>query len=218
MWKSIGTWILDLLYPPKCAFCQKLINRGQMGMCPDCSDSIPKLSKSEGVQRKKNAGICYSPLRFDGVVRTSIHRYKFSGCSGYGAVYGKLVGQYIREHCDTLPEVVTWVPLSKKSLRERGYDQAYLLAKAVAQELNLPIEATLVKVRHTEQQSSLEREERSANVLGAYEVIAGLDATEKCYLLIDDVVTSGSTLAECVFQLRMAGAKPLICATLASAI
>lgn len=218
MLKSIGTWILDLLYPPKCAFCQKLLKKEQVGMCPDCSDNLPKLPKSEGVQRKKNAGICYSPLHFDGVVRTSIHRYKFSGCSGYGTVYGKLVSQYIREHCEELPEVVTWVPLSKKSLKVRGYDQAYLLAKAVAQELNLPIEATLVKVRHTEQQSSLERDERSANVLGAYEVIVGLDATEKRYLLVDDVVTSGSTLAECVFQLRMAGAKSLVCATLASAI
>jgi ComF family protein len=104
-------------------------------------------------------------------------------------------------------DVITWVPLSKKRKRTRGYDQAQLLAKDLASWIQVPYSCLLVKKRNAAPQSgSGGREERKANIRDAYRIKDGADIRGKTILLIDDIVTTGATLEECAAVLSSAGA------------
>ena len=151
-------------------------------------------------------------------MRDSIRRYKFKGRRGYHKAYGKLVAQCVHDHLAGRYDLISWVPLSDKRKKERGYDQAFLLAGAAALELDDVAVETLRKGRHTDAQSGLDDDAaRRANVLGAYTVVDPELVAGKRVLLIDDVITTGSTMAECARALRTAGAKEVLCATLARA-
>ena len=211
-------FVLDLLFPPKCVFCGKVLDSGESGFCRRCQRELPWLTDGEAELTGEFFSLCAAPLRYQDKVRDSIHRYKFKGRRGYHKVYGKLVAQCVHDHLDGRYDLITWVPLSDRRRRERGYDQAFLLASAAALELGDVAVETLRKERNTDPQSGItEDAQRRANVLGAYtpvdpELVAG-----KRVLLIDDVVTTGSTLSECARTLRTMGAEDVVCAALARA-
>ena len=212
--------LLDLLYPPRCAFCGALLDSGRAGLCPACRRDLPWLSGPEAEQSGADLSftLCVSPLRYQGKVREAIHRYKFEGCPGRAAAFGPLIARCVSEHLAGQYDRITWAPLSPKRKRKRGYDQAYLLARAAAKELGTAPVGLLRKVRHTAAQSGLsEAGDRRANVKGAYEVPDPALVQGKRILLIDDVVTTGSTLSECAGALREAGAEAVVCAALARA-
>lgn len=207
--------LLDLLFPPKCVFCGRILAAAGDGWCGKCTETLP-YALNGGRQEGEDFDFCVSPLYYKGVVRKSIHRYKFGGASAYAGTYAKLLADCIREQPDIDFDMISWVPLSGKRKRSRGYDQAMLLALAAALELGRATAETLIKPNDVRAQSELGgREERSANISGAYvagdpELIEG-----KCILLIDDIITTGSTLSECARVLLSAGAGRVICATLA---
>lgn len=210
--------LLDLLFPPRCAFCGKILKTGERGMCAPCQEKLPWLTGSAAEQKPEFIALCVSPLRYQDEVRASIHRYKFKGLKGYAALYGKLTAQCVRDHLAGEYDLISWAPLSEKRRRERGYDQAFLLARAVAEELGGTAVETLRKIRHTDAQSGLDdASARRANVMGAYEVTDANLIAGKRVLLIDDVATTGATLSECARTLLTAGAKSIIGATLARA-
>lgn len=209
---------LDLLFPPKCVFCRSLLPDGERDLCPRCRRELPWLSGSAAEQKPEFIALACSPLRYEETVRTSFHRYKFYGQTSYAKAYGRLMAVCVRVHLDEPCDLVTWAPLSHRRKRERGYDQAQLLAQVVAEELGLPLCSTLEKVRDTAPQSGLEENSaRRANALGAYRCTDPAAVQDKRVLLIDDVLTSGATASECARMLRIAGAKVVFCATLARA-
>ena len=212
------SWLLDLLFPPRCVFCGKLLATGERDFCARCQKELPWLEGPAAEQTGEFFSLCAAPLRYQGVVRDSIRRYKFKGRQGYHKAYGKLVAQCVHDHLAGKYDLITWVPLSEKRKRERGYDQAFLLASAAALELGDVAVETLRKARNTDPQSGLEGEaERRANVLGAYAAVDPELLAGKRVLLIDDVVTTGATFSECARVLRTMGAKDVVCAALARA-
>ena len=212
------SWLLDLLFPPRCVFCGKLLATGERDFCARCQRELPWLEGPAAEQTGEFFSLCAAPLRYQGVVRDSIRRYKFKGRQGYHKAYGKLVAQCVHDHLAGKYDLITWVPLSEKRKRERGYDQAFLLASAAALELGDVAVETLRKARNTDPQSGLEGEaERRANVLGAYIAVDPELVTGRRVLLIDDVVTTGATFSECARVLRTMGAKDVVCAALARA-
>ena len=213
-----GTALLDLLFPPKCPFCQKILDDPRAPVCPACQPALPWLS-GQGAERKVEfADGCFSPLAYRDQVREAVQRYKFTPVPAYGAPFGLLMAQCLTDHLSQAPDLLTWAPLSSRRLRERGFDQARLLARRAGQRLNVPLVPTLKKVRHTRPQSSLEGESaRRANALGAYALLPQIDLAGKRVVLVDDVVTSGATLSECARVLCQAGAAEVACLTLAQA-
>ena len=210
--------LLDLLFPPKCVFCGKLLRSGEREVCAACGRDLPWLTGAAGEQRCEFVSLAVSPLRYEGAVRESIHRCKFSGRQGYAGAYGKLVAGCVREHLSGRWNLITWVPLSPGRRKERGYDQAFLLASAAALELGDVAVETLRKSRNNPAQSGIRDEAaRRANVLGAYEIVDPELIRGRRVLLLDDVITTGSTVSECARVLRTFGAEDVVCATLARA-
>ena len=159
---------------------------------------------------------CLSPLYFEHPVRGSIHRFKFRGCQSYCFTYGPILADCIASHYAGQYDILSWVPVSSKRRRTRGYDQAELLARSTAQALGVPLVATLFKVKDTPPQSSLtDRARRRANISGAYTCLDPAQIVGQRILLIDDVVTTGSTFSESARCLLSAGADNVLCASLA---
>ena len=207
--------LMDLLFPPKCVFCGKVLGAADDTWCSKCVESLP-FTLAGGRQDGEYYDFCVSPLYYKGDVRKSILRFKFKGASAYADVYGRILADCIRENPDIKYDVISWVPLSSRRERSRGYDQAMLLALATALNLNNVAVETLGKPHDVRAQSELSgKEERSANISGAYRVTDPELIEGKCVLLIDDIVTTGSTLSECARVLLSAGAVRVICATLA---
>ena len=209
--------LLNLLFPPRCVFCRRLLHRGEEGICPRCQQELPWALGAEAEQTGEFFSLCASPLWYQDQVRASFHRYKFKGVRGYSRTYGRLVAQCVQDHLAGRYDLITWVPLSRARLRQRGYDQAMLLASAAALALDDVAAETLCKVRDTEAQSGLGKNDasRRANVLSAYQVTDPALVEGRRVLLIDDIVTTGSTLSECARVLRTAGATDVVCAALA---
>ena len=215
---SLLSVALDLLFPPKCPFCQSLLEDDETLLCARCQRELPWTQGKNGECSGEFFETCVAPLRYRDRVRESIHRYKFSGVRSYASSYAVLMGQCVCDRLDEPFDCVSWVPLSRKRLRQRGYDQARLLAQGLARELQLPVCRLLDKVRDTPAQSGLKEDSaRRANVLGAYLLCPEAEVKGKRILLVDDVVTTGATLAECARVLRTAGAEQVVGIALALA-
>lgn len=207
--------LLDLLYPPRCTFCHCFVKSSAVAMCDNCRKNLPYTTNG-GRQKADFVTVCVSPLYYEDDVRESLLRYKFHGATGYAKAYAPLIADCIRAHLDQEYDLITWVPLSRKRLHRRGYDQARLLAEAVATELDTMAVGTLKKIRNTAAQSQTgSAEKRRANISGAYRVMNPALVADKRILLIDDIVTTGSTLSECARTLGLAGAERVICAAVA---
>ena len=213
----VGEALLDLLFPPKCPFCQRLLHDPRAPLCPNCQASLPWLTGRAGERRVDFTQGCWSPLAYQAQVREAVQRYKFAPAPAYGRPFGLLMAQCARDQ-GVEAELVTWAPLSKKRRHKRGFDQGELLARTVGECLALPVLPLLEKSRHTVPQSSLpDGAARRANALGAYSLLPGGRIEGGRVLLVDDVVTSGATLSECARLLCQGGAKQVLCLTLAQA-
>lgn len=210
--------ILDLFFPPKCIFCGRFLQKGAACLCEKCADSLPFTKGAQVSQKGDFFDVCVSPLLYEGDVRKSVLRFKFRGAAAYADCYGSLMAQCVRENLSGKYNLITWVPLSSKRAKARGYDQAMLLALAVALELDDVAVETLVKTTNVQAQSTItDKEMRRANVSGVYELKDKELIEGKRILLIDDIITTGSTLSECARVLLMSGAESVVCATLARA-
>ena len=136
-----------------------------------------------------------------------------SACGGDG----ELVAAVIYEQLEGEYDILSWIPLDRNRRRSRGYDQAELLARDVGRRLQRDVTPVVRKKLGIRPQSQTgEPEKRKANIAGAYKVLDPAQIAGKRILLIDDIVTTGSTLSECAKTLLLAGAEDVRCATLAS--
>lgn len=208
--------LLDLLYPPRCAFCRRLLRNSGEGVCKDCLTKLPYTGDCSAQTGLKHIKSCVSPLYYENNVRESLHRFKFGQRTGYAGIYAGFMVKSIDENeisCD----IITWVPLSRRRLRKRGYDQARLLAEELSQILHKPAEKLLVKRVDTKPQSGTgSAEKRRANAAGVYACPQPDRIEGKRILLVDDIVTTGATLCECAKMLHTAGAAEICGVAVAS--
>lgn len=209
---------LDLLYPPKCVFCDTLLKDGEVYFCTQCGETVPVAEEEDVFRKGKHFDRCIAPLYYCDMVRDSFLDYKFHEKTWRAGTYASLLEPYVRSAFPSL-DVVTWIPLSRRTLRDRGYDQAQLIARELSLRLKLPCEAMLEKVRDTQQQSRLQSpEERRSNVRNAFSLKRGARVEGRNILLIDDIITTGSTMESCSRVLERAGAAQVHCAAVAQAV
>lgn len=203
--------LLELFFPTKCAFCGRVSARG---VCGACEGTLPRteLPLREGA----GYGKCAVPLKYEGQAREALLRFKFRGGRGAAVGFGRLIGQCVAEELGGAFDAVTHVPVSAPRHAARGYDQAYLLARETARHWNVRPLTLLRKTRDNPPQSGLGADKRRGNVLGVYEPCVPERIKGKRILLIDDVLTTGSTLSECARVLYASGAVSVVCACAAA--
>lgn len=208
--------LLDLLFPPRCTFCRRFLKTGESGLCNKCAESLPFTEGEKVFSKGEFYTLCVAPLYYKDSVRDSILRFKFREMSNYAGCYGDLLADCVRQNLSGKYDLISWVPISANRKKTRGYDQSMLLAMATALALDDVAVETLRKHKDVPAQSGLDApEKRRANILGAYEVVDMELVAGKRILLVDDIVTTGSTLSECAKTLLMAEAGEVFCAALA---
>lgn len=206
--------IKRLLFPPRCVFCRGILEEGHI--CAGCEAALPRCG-DVGSRGGEFFSRCVAPLYYQDTVRRALLRFKFNGRTSCAPAFAELMAETVRQELDGEYNLVTWVPVSAKRLRKRGYDQSKLLAERTAALLGAELTPLLRKVRHTRANSTLEgREARAANILGAYEVTEPQKCAGRRVLLIDDIYTTGATMSECSRMLLMAGAEDVVCAVAAA--
>ena len=204
--------LLDILFPPKCAFCGAL---SATSICPACEQDLPRRPEG-GIMEKAGPFPCAVTFYYEDMVVTGIHALKFQGKSGRAGIFASFLAQTAAEQLGGQFDAVTFVPVSPRRRFQRGYDQSRLLAEGCCRLWNVKAEKALRKIRNNPPQSSVRSfAERRANVLGAYSVCPGAKIADRRFLLIDDVFTTGSTLEACAGTLMEAGAASVVCAALA---
>ena len=231
MRSRIHTWgwdTLDFLFPPRCAGCNKWGER----YCASCQEQTKLIGSSicqvcgepyPGTfrfvcQRCQAEELYYSNLRswayFEGPIQRAIHKLKYKKDLGLGEKLAQpLVNLMLAANWDV--DLITAVPLDGERQRDRGYNQSLCLARPLAWETGLPIAASIIKrIKKTKSQVGLSLEERKVNVNDAFWAEQKF-VNGKTILIIDDVVTTGSTINSCAEALIKAKALKVYGLTLA---
>ncbi|GMR05410.1 MAG: ComF family protein [Thermodesulfobacteriota bacterium] len=231
--------IIDILLPPACPLCERELCAAGRLFCGACHAAlcstllksplctlcgvtfISKASEdhlcSECVATPPPYARARSVFAYEGPVKEAIRLFKYSGRTTLGAPLGGLLG-LIKESLPAAADLVMPVPLHKKRLRRRGFNQSLMLAAKASEIFSSPlVYDNLKRVRYTEEQVNLTHGERAANVAGAFVLERPREAEGKMVALVDDVYTTGATIKECAKVLKKAGAQ--VCSlTLARAI
>jgi ComF family protein len=239
--RRLSDELILFLYPPTCAVCGEPVSPAEpLGFCPCCRDSLelvegPSCSTcglplSPEAPAPYQCGACLGGLyRFDraraagpyrGLLREVIHRFKYQGHISLARPLAQLVLPPARELC-TLHEihVVVPVPLHRRRLRDRGFNQAALLARRLGASLDLPVRYTVLSRRRwTEPQIGLSPSQRAKNVRGAFVVSEAAVLRDQGVLLVDDVFTTGETVDQCIRELKRAGAGEVAVLTVARTV
>ena len=193
---------VQFLEPPWCDICG---TPDVNGRCDDCAISPPRYGKLRSI------------AFYQTTLQQAIHLFKFRKKKVFAPHLVQLMNAHIPIDC-SIPEYdfVLPIPIHKKRLRERGFNQAMLLANGIAKAENFPVLAdVLVRKRHTVAQSSLDKETRQQNIVGAFEVRNPDVIRGKRLLVIDDVFTTGATIREAVSELWTADPAEIDVLTLA---
>jgi len=230
------TWnfILDVLFPPICVNCKKLLDKDEQIVCRHC---ISKISLNTTLfcpvcraRLPENKKICHFDCHYllgaagnydDLILQNLIQAFKYKSVKSLAPVLTDLMLQYI-SHLSLvishLSFIVVPVPLYPRRERERGFNQAKLIAKNLVENLNLEFCDALLRVKTTKPQAKTkDSEERAKNVDGCFKIIHSELVEEKNIILIDDVFTSGATMNEAVKVLKQNGAKKILALVIAKA-
>lgn len=208
MYQLLWEGFCDLLAPPVCAACRAPLARRADGFCAACAPLIDVLPIARTRPDDRDACVYGGPLR------EAIHRFKYEGARELAPA----LARYLLPPSRTLAgiERVTSVPLHPRRLRARGYNQAALLARFVARALAVPFSPwALARLSDTEAQVGKRRTERTAELAGAFRARASVGG--HTWLVVDDVRTTGATLAEARRALLAAGAARVCTLALACA-
>lgn len=225
MRKSVLYRFLYLLYPKRCALCGEVIALDE-NLCDECrrtkhisGDICEKCGREKHhcMCKKQKFSPSYkafcAPYYFDGSMMNGVYRLKNSGFYELAPAMAEEIVLTVQQRLkDASFDYVCSVPMRRFRQRQRGYNQSELLAKEVAQLLQIPYAAPLVKIKNTKSQRLSGARERRVNLYGVFDVKQGADVENKTFLIVDDVKTTGSTLSECAATLRGNGAKAVYAA------
>jgi ComF family protein len=195
--------LLDLVFPPRCPGCRL---RGTL-LCDRCTERCRRQrNEPQAFQssRRHNALLRTSVAlyQYDAPLREAIHMLKYRRRRALAAPLGALLVEALPDYARTCAAVVP-VPLHSSRLRERGFNQSALLAQVLATTIGTRMSEGLRRTRPTAHQVGMDRAAREANVRGAFAWHGG--PAPRSVLLVDDVLTTGSTMRECARALRAAG-------------
>jgi ComF family protein len=219
--RTLGRGLLDVLYPPRCLSCGARPESPRLPLCPQCLQSLeraPEMGVAARLDRLPEASGVFDRATAlwvfdeDGPLQAVQHALKYKNRPRYGVPLGRLMGEAFAEEHPS-PDGVVPVPLHSTRRLERGYNQSAMLAEGVADALDCPSRPDLLARPHpTRSQTGLSRKARWRNVRDAF--AADPDCAGGRWLLVDDVLTTGSTAVAAGQTLADAGAEALSLMTL----
>lgn len=216
-----------MIYPARCPICHEIVQPGYDMICEKCvpllplncgyqcekcgkpvehtGELCPDCTESEHIF-KKGMGIFY----YDDIMRSSIHKFKYQGRQEYGRFYGNAAWKYGQEQLKKWnPQVLVPVPVHISRKIQRGYNQAEVIARVLAEQMGVPVAADVViRKKRTKAQKDLSPEERKQNLEAAF-AKGKSPLLWKRVLLIDDIYTTGSTVDAVSRILRESGAEEI---------
>ncbi len=196
----------EILFPPKCMLCRRPLGENAE-ICGPCREKVRLNTSPPKMTKGAFFDLAAAGLWYETDVRRAIHGLKYNEKQNYALPLARVMLYAYQHKIGREADLIVWVPTNPGTLRQRGYDQAELLARALAPMTGLPALHALEKVRDTAPMHGLLPDARRANVLGAYRLCCGREAVAgKTVLLVDDILTTGSTLSECARVLKSAGA------------
>lgn len=241
--KTLGEGLISLLLTADCGVCQHPLEPSNITfVCIDCWSKIkwlkapycskcgrPLSSTLESIPtflcpecRRQNIYFnrAFIPTLYEGVMKKAIHLLKYNKKTGIMRSLQKIIRSYFNCLNSSFPslDLVVPIPLHRKKLRERGFNQAELIAKVVAKHLQVRLtKGNLKRTKATTTQTSLDRKERRRNLREAFTVRNRDEFQAKNVLLVDDVYTTGTTIKEAAKVLKEAGVKEVYVFALARA-
>ena len=219
----MGIW--DIFYPRRCVICDRILRMKEQEICSQCK-GLPLLigenfcmkcgkrvpegqEYCEDCQSKKTTFLCgRSVFSHNRDLRRSIARFKYHGRQEYASYYGRMMYKVHKEWIQKIqPDMLLPVPVHKKRLQQRGYNQAELIAKELGVHARIPVVTDwLCRQENTLPQKELSAQERFQNLQGAFAVKeAELYTNINCVIIIDDIYTTGSTIEACSQVMRKIG-------------
>jgi len=204
---------ISLFYPRWCKCCKRTLACGEEYICLYCLASLAEtdfhtykdnpleMVFAGRVAISRAAAYCF--FRKGGTIQAIVHELKYNGCKKVGSYLGYLFGLTLREYEDfNSVDVIIPIPLHKKKLKKRGYNQSYYIAKGIAEAMSKQVNATsLIRIIDTATQTKKSRYDRWENVSNIFQITDHEELKDKHILLVDDIVTTGSTIESAAQQL-----------------
>lgn len=233
--------LLNMLYPPTCPLCERLLpmfsgdadTDESGGICPECAKSLQPVGDIHCLKCGKELSdekqqYCYDCKRlrhefeqgaaafvYSDAVKRSVYRFKYKGQREYAKWYGKMLALHCKRQIGLWqPEVIVPVPLHKSRYRKRGYNQAALMARELGGRLGIPVrEDYLMRIRNTAPMKQLSENGRAKNLENAF-FISDNSVKYKKVMLVDDIYTTGATMDACARALKLHGVLSVYCVSL----
>jgi ComF family protein len=230
--------VSDIIFPPRCLGCAEILHphSGQLfcpvcrekikfitdDLCPVCGTIFPD-SPANGhlcgncLENKIYFSCARAAVSYETIILHAIHQFKYGNNISVGAMLASFMANFSFPDVDfTGYSLIIPVPLHIKRLRQRGFNQSLILARALAKKKKIPVNfSSLKRHKFTLTQTGLNKAERKQNIKGAFEVSDKKNIAGKNVILIDDVYTTGATINECAKTLTKAGAQKVTVLTLA---
>lgn len=205
--KSILEGIIEIIYPTeyKCIVCNE---DDCYGICDNC------LSKINTIPIENQSDII-SYGYYGGILKKLILDFKYKSNFTAGDVLSYLLSEYIINNINYKNYVLTYVPLSQKSRKKRGFNQCEYICRHIGRKLSIECVDIIVKCRETKEQKTLNKSERMLNLKDAFKIRSKINIENVNIMLIDDVTTTGATLRECCRILKKCGVNDIKLLTLA---
>ncbi|MDD5081136.1 MAG: ComF family protein [Candidatus Omnitrophica bacterium] len=225
--------IVNILFPNLCFSC--LAKTENNVLCSDCYNKIQFVTAPVCIlcQNPSNTRICgkclkkriyYDRLicvmRYTGPIKDVIHNFKYTHHNFLADFLSEFIFAYIEAvpYLNICEYTLTAVPIHPAKLKERGYNQSYLLAKKIANNFKIPVKNDIIfKIKDNMSQTELKKTERADNVINVFDIDKNIPVNGKI-MIIDDIFTTGSTVNECARLLKEHGAKEVVVLTLAKTV
>jgi len=215
---TVGNAFISLLFPNQCLVCKEAEFFSQDPICPDCLQHMTPLPIGNRVQEltvNDGIDIALSGWDFGDELRTAIHSLKYEERARIGFFLGELLGDQLHKKTIQKLDYLIPVPLHPVKFRDRGFNQARWIADGLGKAVQKPVRTKLMKrIKHTISQTTLDKKERLNNMKKAFKI--NRNVTDKNIGIVDDVLTTGSTISSMASILKDAGAKTIVALTVAT--
>lgn len=205
--RNLWEGIVEVVYPREnyCIICKE---EDCFGICEHCKESIKTIDIS---YQDKIISYGY----YGGALKELILRFKYKSNFTAGDILAGFLEDYITKNFNYKEYIITYIPLSKKSKKARGFNQCEYIARKIARDLCIEASEVLIKGRETKEQKTLKKDERYENIKDAFKLKDGVSLEECNIILIDDVTTTGATINEAYRLLKKSKVKEIKLLTLA---